>query len=259
MSDDAARMTSARVALVTGASRGIGRAVAETLAASGHHVALCARDAVSLDALADVLAAAGRRVCAVALDVTDPASVATGIERIHAELGPVSVLVNNAGVASSAPIGRLTLEEWRHTFAVNVTGAFLMSQAVLPDMTDAGWGRIVNVASTAALQGFPYTAHYCASKHALLGLSRALALEVARKGVTVNCVCPGFVDTEMTARTIENIVASTGRDAARARASLESASPQHRLIQPSEVAAAVAYLVSDAARGVNGDALVING
>lgn len=259
MSEETAAGTKTRVAVVTGASRGIGRVVAEALALAGHGVALCARDRVSLDALADVLTAQGCRVAAVPLDVTDPDSVTAGLERVRAELGPVAILVNNAGVASSAPFGKLTLDDWQRTFAVNVTGAFLMSQAALPDMTAAGWGRVVNVASTAALQGFPYTAHYSASKHALLGMSRALALEVARKGVTVNCVCPGFVETEMTARTIENIMATTGRDAGKARHSLEAASPQHRLIQPSEVAAAVAYLCSDDARGVNGDALVING
>jgi NAD(P)-dependent dehydrogenase (short-subunit alcohol dehydrogenase family) len=126
-------------------------------------------------------------------------------------------------------------------------------------MLAARWGRVINVASTAALQGFPYTAHYTASKHALLGMSRTLALEVARKGITVNCVCPGFVDTEMTQRTIDNIVATTGRSAEKARKSLEVASPQHRLMTPDEIAAAVVYLASDAARGVNGDALVING
>jgi NAD(P)-dependent dehydrogenase (short-subunit alcohol dehydrogenase family) len=142
---------------------------------------------------------------------------------------------------------------------VNARGAFLVAQAVLPVMLAAGWGRVVNVGSTAAVQGFPYVAHYVASKHALLGLTRALALEVAAKGVTVNCVCPGYVDTEMTARTIENIVRTTGRPAEEARRALESASPQRRLIRPDEVADAVAFLCTDGAAGVNGQAVVVNG
>jgi len=247
------------VALVTGGSRGIGRAIAVGLAAAGHDVAVGGRDAEALAVTCEAVSAHGVRALAVVLDVTESASVQAGVERVVAELGAPAVLVNNAGVASAAPFLALDEELWNRTFAVNVSGAFLVTRAVLPGMLAAGHGRIVNIGSTAALEGFPYTVHYTASKHALLGMTRALALEVARKGVTVNCVCPGFVDTEMTARSIRKIVETTGRTEEEALKSLESGSPQRRLIQPEEVADAVVYLAGDEARGVNGQALVVNG
>lgn len=248
-----------KVALVTGASRGIGYATAIALAKAGYDVAAIARDQLRLDDVRSQIAKHGVRSFSVQADVTDPDSVATGVHAIVAALGPPSIVVNNAGMARSRPFTKITFAEWNEILAVNATGAFLLTHACLPAMLEAGWGRVINVASTAALQGFRYTAHYTASKHAMLGMTRALALEVALKGVTVNCVCPGFVDTEMTKQSIETIAQATGRTLDESRRLLEQESPQMRLISPEEVSAAVVYLASDAARGVNGQAIVING
>jgi NAD(P)-dependent dehydrogenase (short-subunit alcohol dehydrogenase family) len=255
--DDATKKR--RLALVSGASRGIGYTTALALARAGYDVAAAARDQVRLDDVRSKIAALGVRAFAVQIDVTDRASVDAGVHAVVAAMGPPAIVVNNAGMARSRPFTDISYEEWREILDVNATGAFLMTKACLPAMLEAGWGRVINVASTAALQGYRYTAHYTASKHALLGMTRALALEVATKGVTANCVCPGFVDTEMTQRSIETIAGATGRSLADSRALLEAESPQKRLITPEEVAAAVVYLASDEARGVNGQALVING
>jgi 3-hydroxybutyrate dehydrogenase len=248
-----------RVALVSGASRGIGRVSALALARAGFDVAIVARDKERLEDVRAEAAACGARAFAVVCDVTDPAGVDTAVHAVVASLGTPAVLVNNAGMARSRPFAQISFAEWNEILAVNAGGAFLLTHACLPAMLEAGWGRVINVASTASLQGFRYTAHYTASKHALLGMTRALALEVAMKGVTVNCVCPGFVDTEMTRRSIDNIAQATGRSPEESRHLLEAESPQKRLIAPEEVAAAVVYLASDEARGVNGQAIVING
>lgn len=248
-----------RVALVSGASRGIGYVTALALAKAGYDVAAVARDKLRLDDVRAKIAAFGVRALAVECDVTDAASVDTAVHAVVAALGPPSIVVNNAGMARSRPFTQITLAEWNEILSVNATGAFLLTHACLPAMLAANWGRVISVASTAAVQGFPYTAHYTASKHALLGMTRALAVEVATKGVTVNCVCPGFVDTEMTQRTIANIASATGRTEEESRRLIEAESPQKRLIAPEEVAAAVVYLASEEARGVNGQALVLNG
>jgi 3-hydroxybutyrate dehydrogenase len=248
-----------KVALVSGASRGIGYVTAIALAKAGFDVAAVARDKARLDEVRTQVAVHGVRAFAVECDVTDRLGVETAVHAVVAALGPPSVVVNNAGMARSRPFQEISFEEWSEILAVNATGAFLMTQACLPAMLETGWGRVINVASTAAVQGYRYTAHYTASKHALLGMTRALALEVATKGVTVNCVCPGFVDTEMTTRSIENIAQATGRSIEDARRLLEAESPQKRLLTPEEVAAAVVYLAGDDARGVNGQAIVLNG
>ena len=256
---EAGRADERRVALVTGGARGIGRACAVALARAGHDVAVTARSAGACDEATAALEREGVRALAVSLDVRDPGSVTEALERVCVGLGPPAVLVNNAGISSSGPFERLQLDEWRAMLDVNVLGAVLVTQGCLPAMVGTGFGRIVNVASVAALEGAAYASHYAASKHALLGWSRSLALEVARRGVTVNCVCPGFVETEMTERTIARIVDTTGRDAETARRSLEVMSPQRRLMTPEEIGAAVAYLASDGARGVSGEALRVNG
>ncbi len=248
-----------RVALVTGGSRGIGLAVARALAIAGHDVAIAARDAERAAAAVAELEGLGARAFAVAMDVRREDDVDEAIGAIAAVLGAPLVVVNNAGVASATPFTKLSAAEWDDALAVNARGPFLVTRACLPAMLETGFGRIVNVASTAALEGVPYAAHYAASKHALLGLTRSLAREVAKKGVTVNCVCPGFVDTHMTERSVENIVRATGRTPEQARAALAANSPQQRLIRPEEVASAVAYLASDAASAVNGETLVVNG
>ena len=236
-----------RIVVVTGGGRGIGRAVVERFLADGERVFALGRDP---NALASV-PRAERLVC----DVTDERAVTA----TFASIGPVDVLVNNAGVGESERLTQTTLESWSRHLEVNATGPFLCIRAVLPGMVQRGAGAIVTVASTAGRVGAPYTAASTASKHAAIGLTRAAAAELAGSGVSVNAVCPTFVRTEMTERTIENIVRRTGRTADQARAILAASSPLHRLLEPEEVADAVAYLASGAAAAISGQALVIDG
>jgi 3-hydroxybutyrate dehydrogenase len=246
-------------AVVTGGGRGIGQAVARTLAEAGARVVLAARTVTEIQAVARELGGAGCDVGAERCDVTDPEAVEGLRRRALERLGAVDILVNNAGVATSAPLKSQTLEEWRRLFAVNVEGAFLVTRAFLPGMIERGRGRVVNVASVAGRTGAPYLAAYTASKHALVGFTRALAAEVAARGVTVNAVCPGYVDTPLTERSIENIVARTRMNAQEARRRLVATNPQGRMIEPDEVAFLVAALCDDRARGINGQAIGIDG
>jgi NAD(P)-dependent dehydrogenase (short-subunit alcohol dehydrogenase family) len=239
-------------AVVTGASRGIGLAVARMLVAHGARVTLMARDEGALAAAAQSMeGAVGWQV----VDVADADSVAAAF----AHAGIVDILVNNAGQAASAPFGRTDAALWQRMLDVNLTGAYHCIQAALPGMVDTGWGRIVNVASTAGLTGYRYVAAYCAAKHGLVGLTRALALEVAAKGVTVNAVCPGFTETDIVRDAIATIVRTTGRTEDEARAALASANPQGRLVRPDEVAHAVAWLCMPGASALNGQAVAVAG
>jgi 3-hydroxybutyrate dehydrogenase len=248
-----------RSAVITGGGRGIGRAVAERLSDAGAAVVVAARSAAEVEQAVEELRARGRRAVAVRCDVTDPASVEALATAAAREVGEVDILVNNAGTSSSAPLRRLALEEWNRLLAVNATGTFLCTRAFLPGMMERGWGRIVNVASVAGLKGGAYIAGYCAAKHAVVGLTRSVALEAARSGVTVNAVCPGYVDTPMTRESVSRIVETTGRSEEEARAAILAASPQRRLVTPSEVAHAVLSLCHEEARGVNGSTVVIDG
>jgi NAD(P)-dependent dehydrogenase (short-subunit alcohol dehydrogenase family) len=239
-------------AVVTGASRGIGLAIARVLMAQGARITLMARDAQALEVAAAEL---GGDTAWQAVDVTN----AEGVAAAFALAGAVDILVNNAGQAASAPFGRTDAALWQRMLDVNLTGAYHCIQAALPGMLDAGWGRVVNVASTAGLTGYRYVAAYCAAKHGLVGLTRALALEVANKGVTVNAVCPGFTDTDIVADAVANIVRKTGRTEDQARAELAAANPQGRLVQPEEVAHAVAWLCMSGAAAMNGQAIAVAG
>jgi len=246
-------------AVVTGGGRGIGSAVARALAEAGFRIVVAARTEGEIESVAGELVSEGLEAHAVTCDVTDPAAVERLRKRSIELLGEVDVLVNNAGVASSSKFARQSLEEWRQLFAVNVEGVFLVTRAFLPAMVERGRGRVVNVASIAGRTGAPYIAAYASTKHAVVGMTRALAAEVAASGVTVNAVCPFYVDTPMTDRSVENIAAKTGLDAGAARERLVAANPQGRMIGPDEVAFVVATLCDERARGINGQAIGLDG
>jgi NAD(P)-dependent dehydrogenase (short-subunit alcohol dehydrogenase family) len=248
-----------RIALVTGGGRGIGRAIAVSLAGAGADVAISGRNADVLDETVGAIRAIGRRAAAVVCDVGERSQVDAMVTRVKKDLGDPLILVNNAGIAGSAKLSDTTDDMWEAMLRVNATGAFYCMRAVVPMMVEAKWGRVINVASIAAKAGAPYIAAYAASKHALLGLTRAVAAEVAARGVTVNAVCPGYVDTEMTDRSAAFISVRTSRDETDARKILEGFSPQKRLMTADEVAGLATYLCSEAARGINGQSLVIDG
>jgi len=242
-------------AFITGGASGIGLAIAIALADAGWRVTLAARNRERLETAAAAIEGAR----AQAVDVTDPVAVEAAVREAAAAFGPVSLLVNNAGGVASAPFEKTSLQAWRDALDLNLMGAVHCTRAVLPGMKADKWGRIVNIASTAGLVGYRYVSAYVAAKHAVVGLTKALALELAKSGITVNAVCPGYTDTKVIASAVKTISDATDRSAAEALATFTAANPQGRLVKPQEVAAAVVWLASENAAAVNGIALPIAG
>lgn len=249
----------APVALVTGGGRGIGRACAFRLAQAGHKVAVVSRSIDETDETAGFIHQGGGSATSAVCDVSDPDSVAFALGLCQERLGAVDVLVNNAGQAHSVPFVEMELADWKRMLDVNLTGTFLFARAVIPGMVERRHGRVINIASTAGLTGVRYAAHYCAAKHGVVGLTRALALETARSGVTVNAVCPGWVDTEMLAHSIDRIAEKTGRTGDESRERLLTDIPTRRFVTPERVAELVGWLASGPAADVTGAALTIDG
>ncbi|WP_274424687.1 SDR family NAD(P)-dependent oxidoreductase [Chelativorans sp. YIM 93263] len=248
-------MIAGRHALVTGGGSGVGREIALALAEADVAVTICGRTAEALEAVASE----HPHIHAIPADITDPESVERLYSQAESERGPFDIVVANAGTATSAPAAKTKLSDWKKTLDVNLTGSFLTVQPALAGMAERKAGRIIFIASVAGLKGYGYVAPYVASKHGVVGLMRALATELAKTGVTVNAVCPGYVETEMLQESVARIVEKTGRTEEEARASLLAGNPQKKFIQPDEVASAVVWLCSKGAGSVNGQAVSISG
>lgn len=250
-----------KIALITGGGRGIGRAIAHAFAQEGAHVAVAARSLDQVEQVArEVADQFSTTPLAVVCDVSDVSSVEKLFERVRETFGRgPDIMVNNAGIAESAPLTKTDDELWHRILAINLSGTFYCTRAALPQMIENSWGRVINIASIAGKTGAPYIAAYSASKHGVLGLTRSVAMEVAAKGITVNAICPGYVDTEMTTRGIDNITKKTRLSAAEAMESIKKMSPQNRIIEPEEVAALALLLASEEGRGINGQAINVDG
>jgi 3-hydroxybutyrate dehydrogenase len=250
-----------RIALITGGGRGIGRAIALAFAREGAAVTIAARKSQQIEHVAsEVRVEYEVEAIPVVCDVSDGSSVQRMFDQVAEKFGRgPDLLVNNAGVAESATLDKTDDALWQRLIAVNLSGTFYCMRAALPDMVAHGWGRIINIASIAGKTGAPYIAAYSASKHGVLGLTRSVALEVAAKGITVNAICPGYVDTEMTSRGVENITAKTGKSSDDALAAIKRMSPQNRLVTAEEVAALALLLASEDGRGINGQAINVDG
>jgi NAD(P)-dependent dehydrogenase (short-subunit alcohol dehydrogenase family) len=246
-----------RHALVTGGGKGIGLAIAQALLSEGATVTLAGRSEATLQEAVASLDYA--KVQYVVMDVSNVESVRAAFQLSQGRDGRIDILINNAGQASSASFLKTDAKLWQNMLDVNLNGSFICMQQALPAMLEAGWGRIVNVVSTAGLKGYAYVSAYCAAKHGVIGLTRAVALEVAAKGVTVNAVCPGYTETDIVKDAIANIVAKTGRTEEQAKAELAAGNPQKRLVQPQEVADAVLWLCMDGASAMNGQSIAVAG
>ena len=245
-----------KVAVVTGAGKGIGAAIAAALARAGAGVALIGRDAARLEKQAAGLSA---DTFVAPADVSEADSVRRAFADIRGRFPRIDILVNNAGQAESAPFSRTDLALWNRMLAVNLTGSYLCAHEVLPQMLKQDYGRVINVASTAGLVGYAYVSAYCAAKHGVIGMTRALALETAKSAVTVNAVCPGYTETDIVRSSLANIMAKTGKSEAEARAALTSHNPQGRLVQPEEVANAVLWLCLPGSEAITGQSIAVSG
>jgi 3-hydroxybutyrate dehydrogenase len=249
-----------KLALITGGGRGIGRAIALEFAREGAQIVVAARTNEQLEQVASEISSRGKKALPLVCDVAHVGSVESMFASVRESFGRgPDILVNNAGIAESAPLLKTTDELWNRHLSINLSGSFYCSRAALPSMIEHSWGRIINIASIAGKVGAPYIAAYAASKHGLLGLTKSIALEVATKGITVNAICPGYVDTDMTARGVENISNKTGRTADEALEGIKRMSPQQRLITSEEVAALALLLASEEGRGINGQAINVDG
>ena len=251
-----AKTLTGKTALITGGGRGIGRAIALLFAREGARVAVAARTAEQVEQVANEI---GNDAIALVCDVSDPENVTRMFGELRERLGNADILVNNAGIAESATVVNTTDELWHRHLAINLSGTFYCTRAALPAMFKKGWGRVINVASIAGKTGAPYIAAYSASKHGVMGLTRSIALEVAASGITVNAICPGYVDTDMVSRGVAQITTKTGRTAEEALDTLKKMSPQNRLATAEEVAAVALLLASDEGRGINGQGINIDG
>ena len=252
MTDD---WTSKRV-LVTGAGRGIGKAVALQFGRMGAHVAVAAR---SEGEIKEVASSIGDKGVAVRCDISDEASVVSCVSTVADAFGGIDILVNTAGISPSAPIHKMAVADWDKVMGVNLRGPFLLTREVLPVRMKEGWGRVIHLASIAGKAGMAYVSGYCASKHGLMGMVRASALEVAQKGITINAVCPGYVESPMTDDNVARIAAKTGHPAEAVRGKMEGFSPQNRLFQTDEIAETVVFLSTHGARGINGQGINVCG
>ena len=243
-------------AVVTGAGSGIGKSIAEALAQEGYAVSLMGRREAPLQVLEQQL---GDGAAAISCDVTSESAVSEAFNAARDKFGPISVLVNCAGAAPTTPFHKLDYASWQSTLDVNLSGVFLCTRAVIDEMRTRQSGRIINIASTASLKGYAYVSAYTAAKHGVLGLTRALALEVATNGITVNAVCPGYTDTEIIGNAVDTIISKTGKNKADALSSFTATNPQKRLIDPAEVAVTVIWLCSEGAKGINGESISISG